>query len=119
MILVLPFVTKRISASPEAGEEDGSMTPLQELIEELHTLDQELAHFEHKYGLLSETFFNWYQSGEEPEDPDWVQDFAIWAGTYQLKLRRQEQYRRLVAEALAQRDVSALMRESSPVGASG
>lgn len=95
------------------------MTPLQELIEELHTLDQELARFEHKYGLLSETFFAWYQSGEEPEDPDWVQDFALWAGTYQLKLRRQEKYRRLVAEALARRGVPVLMRESLLVGASG
>lgn len=95
------------------------MTTLQELIEELHTLDQELAHFEHKYGLLSETFFTWYQSGEEPEDPDWVQDFALWAGTYQLKLRRQEKYRRLVAETLAQHGVPTLMRESLLVGASG
>jgi len=95
------------------------MSFLQELIEQLHTLDQELARFEHKYGLLSETFFTWYQSGEEPEDPDWVQDFALWAGTYQLKLRRQGKYRRLVADALARRGVPALMRESLLVGATG
>ena len=95
------------------------MPPLQELIAELHTLDHELARFEHKYGLLSETFFAWYQSGEEPEDPNWVQDFVLWAGTYQLKLRRQEKYRRLVAETLAQRGTLTLMRESLLVGASG
>jgi len=95
------------------------MAPLQELIEELHTLDQELARFEHKYGLLSETFFAWYQSGEEPENPAWVQDFALWAGTYQLKLRRQEKYSRLLTETLTQRDVPTLMRESLPVETAG
>jgi len=95
------------------------MTALQELIDELHTLNQELARFEHKYGLLSETFFAWYQSGEEPEDPNWVQDFALWAGTYQLKLRRQEKYRSLVTKTLTQHGVPTVMRESVLVGASG
>ncbi|MBN1877651.1 MAG: hypothetical protein JXA33_25740 [Anaerolineae bacterium] len=92
------------------------LTPLQSLISELHTIDQELTRFEARYGLLSETFFTWYQSGQEPEDPDWVQDFALWAGTYQLKLRRQEKYRRLVQEAIAQRNIPTLMRESLLVG---
>lgn len=69
------------------------MTRIQEVIEELHGLDQKLARFEHQYGILSETFFAWYQNGEEPENPDWVQDFALWAGIYQLRLRRQEKYR--------------------------
>jgi hypothetical protein len=81
------------------------MSPLQELIAELHNLEQELARFEARYGLLSETFFTWYQSGQEPEDSDWVQDFALWAGTYQLKLRRQEKYQRLVTETLTRYDV--------------
>jgi len=93
------------------------MSALQELIVELHNLERELARFETRYGLLSETFFGWYQSGQEPEDPGWVQDFGLWAGTYQLKLRREEKYRRLVKEALAQRNVSTLMRESLLAGA--
>ncbi len=94
------------------------MTILQDLITELHTLDRELARYEEKYGLLSETFFSWYQSGEEPDDPAWVQDFALWAGAYQLKLRRQEKYRRLVTESLARHAASGLMRQTLPVGAS-
>lgn len=92
-------------------------TPLQALILELHNLDKELARFEMRYGLLSETFFNWYQSGQEPEDPAWVQDFALWAGTYQLKLRRSEKYRRLVQAEITRRNVPTLMRESLLVGA--
>lgn len=95
------------------------MTDLQELIKELHNLDQQLARFEEKYGVLSETFFAWYQSGQEPDDPDWVQDWALWAGTYQLKLRRQDKYHRLIAESLTQHDAATLMRESLLVGAAG
>lgn len=95
------------------------MTPVQELIEELHGLDQKLARFEHQYGILSETFFAWFQSGEEPENPDWVQDFALWAGVYQLRLRRQEKYRRLLSEILTQRGVPALIHESALVGVPG
>jgi len=92
------------------------MNSIQELVKELHGLDRQLADFEHRYGVLSETFFTWFQSGEEPEDPDWVQDFALWAGTYQLKLRRQEKYRRLISEILTQRDVPAIMNESHLIG---
>ena len=95
------------------------MPLLQELIVELHTLNQELARFEHKYGILSETFFTWYQSGKEPDDPDWVQDFALWAGTYQLKLRRQEKYRRLIAKTLVRQRTPRLMREPLLAGATG
>jgi hypothetical protein len=93
------------------------MTHLQALVAELHTLEQELTRFEARYGLLSETFFAWYQSGQEPEDPGWVQDLAMWAGTYQLKLRHQEKYRELIEEALTQRNVPTLMRESLLMGA--
>lgn len=93
------------------------MNKLQALVEEIHVLDQELAKFERKYGLLSETFYAWYQSGEEPEDEAWVQDFALWAGTYELKLRREEKYRRLLAQALARRRTADLMREAVLVGA--
>ena len=92
------------------------MNPVHELIEELHRLDKQLADFEYRYGILSETFFAWFQSGEEPENSDWVQDFALWAGTYQLRLRRQEKYRRLISEILTRRDVPALIHESALMG---
>ncbi len=92
------------------------MNSVHGLVEELHGLDRQLVEFEHRYGILSETFFAWFQSGEEPDNSDWVQDFALWAGTYQLKLRRQEKYRRLISEILIQSDLPALMNESSLIG---
>ena len=92
------------------------MTALQTLIAELHTLDRQLAQYEEKFGLLSETFYDWYQSGEEPEEQDWVTDFALWAGAYQLKLRRQEKYRRLLRERLYESNTVSLMQQSVMVG---
>ena len=95
------------------------MSYLQELISELHALEQELSRFENKYGFLSETFFAWYQDGHEPENPDWVQDFVFWAGTYQLKMRRRQKYDRLVSQAVSQRSMSELMHESSLIRVAG
>ena len=92
------------------------MTELEALIKEIHTLGQELAKFERKYGLLSDTFYTWYQSGEEPEDATWVQDFSLWAGTYQLKLRREQKYQQLIAQALTRQRASDLMRDTVLVG---
>ena len=56
------------------------------------TLEEDLEAYERKYGVLSETFFESYTSGEEPEDESWVMDWADWAGAYKILLRRKEQY---------------------------
>ncbi|OGO40134.1 MAG: hypothetical protein A2Z04_03245 [Chloroflexi bacterium RBG_16_57_9] len=46
--------------------------------------------------MLSETFYESYVNGEEPEDDAWVMDWADWAGAYKVLLRRKEQYRRAI-----------------------
>jgi len=74
---------------------------LQDIIADIHALTEDLEVYERKYGVLSETFYELYMSGEEPEDDSWVLDWADWAGAYKILLRRQEQYRRTI-EALRQ-----------------
>lgn len=69
---------------------------LQEIIADIHALHEDLEVYERKYGVLSETFYELYQSGEEPEDEAWVLEWADWAGAYKILLRRQEQYRRTI-----------------------
>lgn len=71
---------------------------LQEIIEDIHALTEDVEMYERKYGVLSETFFEAYNNGEEPEDDAWVLDWADWAGAYQILLRRQEQYRQVIVE---------------------
>jgi len=78
---------------------------LQDIIADIHALYEDLEVYERKYGVLSETFYELYISGEEPEDEAWVLDWADWAGAYQILLRRQEQYRRTI-QALRTQEVS-------------
>ncbi len=78
---------------------------LQEIISDIHALNEDLEVYERKYGVLSETFYELYLSGEEPEEEIWVLDWADWAGAYKILLRRQEQYRRTI-ESLREQTAS-------------
>ena len=66
---------------------------LRQYLADIHALEQELINFERKYGVLSETFYAAYASGEEPEQDDWVLDFTEWASVYKTWLLRLSQYR--------------------------
>jgi len=66
---------------------------LQEIMADIHAINEDLEAYERKYGVLSETFYESYINGEEPKDDAWVLDWADWAGAYKLLLRRREQYR--------------------------
>jgi hypothetical protein len=69
---------------------------LQDIIVDIHALNADLEAYEQKYGVLSETFYESYINGEEPEDDAWMLDWADWAGAYKILLRRQEQYRHTI-----------------------
>ena len=69
---------------------------LQDILADIHALEEELLAFERKYGLRSETFYAAYQSGEEPEDNAWVLDFGEWASIYGTWLTRQAEYRNTI-----------------------
>lgn len=66
---------------------------LQEILADIHSLEEELLAFERKYGVRSETFYAAYLSGEEPEDDAWMLDFGEWASIYRTWLARQAEYR--------------------------
>ncbi len=69
---------------------------LEELLADIHALEEELLAFERKYGVRSEIFYAAYISGEEPEDDAWVSDFGEWASVYKTWLARQAEYRNQV-----------------------
>ena len=71
---------------------------LQEIIADIHALTEDLESYERKYGVLSETFYESYSNGEEPENEYWVLDWADWAGAYKILLRRKEQYNKAIRE---------------------
>lgn len=66
---------------------------LQEIVADIHALEEDMLAFERKYGIRSETFYAAYISGEEPEDDSWVLDFGEWASVYRTWLARQVEYR--------------------------
>lgn len=61
---------------------------LDDLLQDIHALEEEMLAFERKYGVRSEIFYAAYQSGEEPEDDGWVLDFGEWASVYRTWLTR-------------------------------
>lgn len=69
---------------------------LEELLQDIHALEEELLTYERKYGVLSETFYESYSSGEEPPDDAWVLDWNDWAGVYEIWLRRKQQYQDMI-----------------------
>lgn len=66
---------------------------LQEILADIHALEEDLLAFERRYGIRSETFYAAYVSGEEPEDESWMLDFGEWASVYRTWLARQAEYR--------------------------
>ncbi|OIO89363.1 MAG: hypothetical protein AUJ92_21785 [Armatimonadetes bacterium CG2_30_59_28] len=66
---------------------------LQDILGDIHSLEEEMLTFERRYGVRSETFYAAYMSGEEPEDDRWVLDFGEWASVYRTWLARQAMYR--------------------------
>lgn len=70
---------------------------VEQLIQDLHALENELQKFEKKYNLLSPFFYKLYQTGKLEYDRDYLK----WAGLYQIKLRRYQKYKHLLPEILA------------------
>jgi len=66
---------------------------LKDILNDIHSLEEDLLCFERKYGVRSETFYAAYMSGEEPDDDAWVLDFTEWASVYRTWLARQADYR--------------------------
>ena len=69
---------------------------LDEILQDIHALNEDLRAYERKYGVLSETFYEAYISGEEPADDTWVLDWSDWAGAYEIWLSRRRQYQDLI-----------------------
>ncbi|MBI4671423.1 MAG: hypothetical protein HY741_07105 [Chloroflexi bacterium] len=96
---------------------------LDDILYDMYTLQDEMRAYERKYGVLSETFYQAYQAGEEPPDDLWVRDWTAWASAYQIWLRRHEQYRvaiqalRSESQSIAQMIERTARHEPIPIAA--
>jgi hypothetical protein len=73
----------------------------QELLADIHALEEEMLSFERKYGVRSEIFFAAYAQDQEPENEAWVLDFTEWASVYRTWLARQAEYRNEISRLRA------------------
>jgi len=96
---------------------------LDEILQDIHALEEDMLTYERKYGVLSETFYESYINGEEPPDDTWVLDWNDWAATYEIWLCRREQYRETIqflkgtSQTLSSVIERAARREPIPVPA--
>ncbi len=86
---------------------------LQDILSDIHALEEELLIFERKYGIRSEIFYASFISGEEPDDDNWVLDFGEWASVYKTWLKRQVDYRNEIQRVQKKTtSISGLIREA-------
>jgi hypothetical protein len=63
-----------------------STMTLMELIQDIHAMDEELWHYEARYGLRTRYFYELYKAGQlHDEDPAEVRDYTDWAACYEIK----------------------------------
>jgi hypothetical protein len=69
---------------------------LNEIIEDLQSIEPKILEYEKKYKLLSPYFHKLYKAGKLEEK--W--DFQNWAGLYEIKLDRLTEYKEKLAEVM-------------------
>lgn len=95
---------------------------LDEILQDIHALEEDLSMYERKYGVLSETFYDAYMQGVEPPDTAWVADWNDWAGAHEIWLDRRQRYQTVIVMLQKQMNLIDLIqraahRESIPIPA--
>ncbi|MEW5987950.1 MAG: hypothetical protein AB1791_15055 [Chloroflexota bacterium] len=70
-----------------------------EILDDLRAADEITRRFERRYWLSSADFYSLYQQGLL-DDGEHIEDFALWAGFYQVKLDRESALQMLSHERL-------------------
>jgi hypothetical protein len=74
---------------------------LTEIIQDIHAMDEELWHYESRYGLRSQYFYELYKAGRlDDEDPVETRDYTDWAACYEVKQHREQLYSTIVGQVL-------------------
>ncbi len=79
---------------------------LDEILQDIHGLDERLQKLEQQYGMLSEDMYTLYRLGELEQSPDLIR----WVGYYELRQDRRRAYETALRERLL-----ALRRIGSPI----
>lgn len=86
---------------------------LDDLLNDIHSLEQELRIYERKFGVRTETFFEAYVSGQEPADDAWTLDWAAWASAYKILLKLRAEYERVIESLRADQTVTEMIAKTA------
>ena len=74
---------------------------LTEVVQDIHAMDEELWHYESRYGLRTRYFLELYEAGQlHDEDSLQTRDYSDWAACYEIKQHREQLYEAAVRETL-------------------
>ena len=74
---------------------------LAEIVQDIHAMDEELWHYESRYGLRTRYFLELYEAGQlHDEDTLQTRDYSDWAACYEIKQHREQLYEAAVREIL-------------------
>lgn len=69
---------------------------LEEIIQDLHALEERVRAYERKYGITSRDFYELYQQGLLDDDGfEQTMEFTRWASAYEMKLEREDAFERM------------------------
>jgi len=75
---------------------------LQDIIQDLHALEERVRAYERKYGITSRDFYELYQAGLLDDDGfEKTQELTRWASAYEMKLEREAAFEQLSQERLS------------------
>lgn len=75
---------------------------LQDIIQDLHALEERVRAYERKYGITSRDFYEMYEAGLlDDEGFEKSREFTRWASAYEMKLEREAAFERLSKERIA------------------
>jgi len=75
---------------------------LQDVIQDLHALEERVRAYERKYGITSSDFYELYQAGLlDDEGFGKTQEFTRWASAYEMKVEREAAFERLSHERIS------------------
>lgn len=83
-----------------------STMTLEEINQDIHAMDEELWHYEARYGLRTPYFYQLYKAGKlSDEDPTEARDYSDWAGCYEIKQHREQLYDSMIRDTLEKAEV--------------
>lgn len=75
---------------------------LQDIIQDLHALEERVRAYERKYGITSSDFYELYEAGLLDDDGfEKTLEFTRWASAYEIKLEREAAFERLSRERVS------------------